>query len=77
MTDVSGTEYNWAEPDVKPTRRWSSDIPATEAAPSAGVGTEYLYNTPPSIGEDVGKSMAAKPNISPVISLPLLAALAN
>jgi len=65
MTDVSGTEYNWAEPDVKPTRRWSSDIPATEAAPSAGVGTEYLYNVPSSIGEDVRKSMASQAKYIP------------
>ena len=65
MTDVSETEYNWTEPDVKPTRRWSSDIPSNEAAPSAGVGTEYLYNVPPSISEDVRKSMASQAKYIP------------
>ena len=63
--ESNGTEYQWTEEDVKPTRRWASDIPATAAAPSAGVGTEYLFNEPPSMAKDIRSSAASQAKYIP------------
>ena len=59
------TEYQWTDSDARAVRRWASDVPASAASPSAGVGTEYLWNEPPSIEKDIKSSAASQAKYIP------------
>ena len=68
MNDTSnqgGTEYQWTDSDARALRRWSSDVPATTVSPSAGVGTEYLWNEPPSVSKDVIRTVGSQAKYIP------------